>query len=409
MGSCFKEKDRWRIQWLDGEGRRRSKRFKSKKLAEHALRIAEIEAEEVSVGLRKPRSVSKTFNELADHWEAVRVPEKRSGKDDISLNRRHLRPWFGNLPVEKITPAVVDRFALSLEGSPKTRHNTLTHLIAMLNEAKRQGWLSEVPRIRKPKLNDASRDFRFLKTPEEINRFLKAAEPEGPIVYLMYLTALVTGMRAGELAALEWSDLDFENRLIVVRRSFDGPTKASYVRHVPMLDPLPDLLADWRKKNPLDHLFPNRNGTMHTKSARIFQETLHRVLDRGKFPKEPRRKGYRYYMRFHDLRHGFASHWVMNGGDLYKLQKIGGWKSFAMVQRYAHLAPDAFKNDYDRLSAALGADCPNTPGPSLPPALTGGTTAKKVIDLQSRRKLKSMKKAEEREGPCGGSRDERAE
>jgi hypothetical protein len=40
---------------------------------------------------------------------------------------------------------------------------------------------------------------------------------------------------------------------------------------------------------------------------------------------------------------------MMNGGDIFKLQKIVGWQSFAMVQRYAHLAPEAFASDYARL------------------------------------------------------------
>ncbi len=49
----------------------------------------------------------------------------------------------------------------------------------------------------------------------------------------------------------------------------------------------------------------------------------------------------------------FASHWVMRGGDLFKLQKILGHKSIQMTQRYAHLAPDAFVNDYGRLGGAV--------------------------------------------------------
>ena len=44
---------------------------------------------------------------------------------------------------------------------------------------------------------------------------------------------------------------------------------------------------------------------------------------------------------------------MMQGGDLFKLQRIGGWKSYAMVQRYAHLAPDAFTDDYGRMGAGL--------------------------------------------------------
>ena len=56
---------------------------------------------------------------------------------------------------------------------------------------------------------------------------------------------------------------------------------------------------------------------------------------------------------FHDLRHTFASHWVMHGGDLYRLQKILGHKSVQMTQRYAHLAPEAFKQDWGRLGTDL--------------------------------------------------------
>jgi site-specific recombinase XerD len=91
---------------------------------------------------------------------------------------------------------------------------------------------------------------------------------------------------------------------------------------------------------------------MHQKSSRIFQETLHRVLDAAQFPKVLIKKSERHYIRFHDLRHTFASHWVANGGDLFKLQKILGHKSIQMTQRYAHLSPDAFASDYSRFGAA---------------------------------------------------------
>src|SRR5262249_53904958 len=100
-------------------------------------------------------------------------------------------------------------------------------------------------------------------------------------------------------------------------------------------------------------VFPNGDGAMHQRSARIYQETLHRVLAAGSFPKVDRNGRARPYIRFHDLRHTFASHWVMRGGDLFKLQKILGHKSIMMTQRYAHLAPDAFKEDYARLGSGV--------------------------------------------------------
>jgi len=51
-------------------------------------------------------------------------------------------------------------------------------------------------------------------------------------VFVFYATAIYTGLRAGEIAALEWSDVDFERRLVTVQRSFDGPTKSDRVRYV---------------------------------------------------------------------------------------------------------------------------------------------------------------------------------
>lgn len=57
----------------------------------------------------------------------------------------------------------------------------------------------------------------------------------------------------------------------------------------------------------------------------------------------------RRYIRFHDLRHTFASQWVMKGGDLFKLQKILGHKTVQMTMRYAHLAPNAFAEDFKRM------------------------------------------------------------
>jgi integrase len=138
-----------------------------------------------------------------------------------------------------------------------------------------------------------------------------------------------------------------------VQRSFDGPTKSDKVRYVPILDPLLPVLKAWRLRHPGRLVFTNQAGTMFQPSARIFQEVLHRVLDAGGFAKVQRNGRARPYVRFHDLRHTFASHWVAKGGDLFKLQKILGHQSVQMTMRYAHLAPEAFASDYARLGPAM--------------------------------------------------------
>ena len=58
--------------------------------------------------------------------------------------------------------------------------------------------------------------------------------------------------------------------------------------------------------------------------------------------------------RFHDLRHTWASWHVMNGTSLQELMELGGWKSYEMVLRYAHLAPEHLADAASRIERPLG-------------------------------------------------------
>lgn len=186
-----------------------------------------------------------------------------------------------------------------------------------------------------------------------MNRFLAAARTaEGDEVFFFYAFAICTGLRAGELAALRWDAIDLNRRLITVSRSFATTTKANDVRYVPILDPLLPLLQTRKLQSRGAFVFTNNKGKMFASSDRIFQEVLHRVLAAGRFPAITQGGKPVRYITFPGLRHTFASHWVMNGGDLFKLQKILGHKNVQMTMRYAHLAPDAFAQDYGRIPTA---------------------------------------------------------
>lgn len=325
--------------------------------AAFALARHKAEVEEIKRGLKLGLPPDKAFNDLCDYWIENRVPQKRSGHHDESIIRAHLRPEFGPVRIRNLGVADVDRFkAKRSHLDPKTVANVLTLLVSMLNCAVDLNWIAKVPRIRKPRVRIFNEDFRYLRTSEEIAKFLRAANDEGEITYSLYATAIYTGMREGELAALRWEDIDFEKRLITVQRSFDGPTKAGDLRYVPILDALLPTLQQWRLRCPGRLLFPNRDGNMYGKSGRIFQEVLHRVLASAGFKNRERKGKTRGYIVFHDLRHTFASQWVMNGGDLFKLQRILGHKSIQMTLRYAHLAPAAFASDYSRLGKVPRTD-----------------------------------------------------
>jgi integrase len=352
MAKPIKHRNNWRVRWVDENGNRRSTVYDNYSDALFVQKQRELEVEEIRRGFRAPLEFEKTFTEACDYWMAKRAIRKRNPKDDKSVIETHLRPTFGPLKLKELGVMHVDNFMVSKNHlNKKTISNHLTLLISILNMAVEIGWLAKTPRIKKPRIPMFSKDFRFLRTDDEIRRFLVAAREEGEQVFVLYATTVYTGFRQGEVAGLKWSDIDFNRRMITLQRSFDGPTKSDEVRYVPILDALLPILQEWRLKNQLEYVFTNRDCNMFRPSDRIFQETLHRILVKAGFPITKSGGKDRRYIVFHDLRHTFASHWVMNGGDIFKLQKILGHKSMAMTQRYAHLAPHAFTGDYGRMGA----------------------------------------------------------
>lgn len=364
-----RHREGWSARWTDHEGKRRRMTFRFKRDAEAYERKMKGEQEEIRRGLRGLPPPPKPFEAICTYWIDHRAVQKRSGHHDESIIRAHLRPAFGALMLHEIGTIHFDKFAVERQHlTKKTIANHLTLLGAMLNAARDIGWLAIVPRIRKPKVRIFSADYSYLRTDEEIGRFLMAAHEEDARVFALYAAAVYTGMRAGELAGLHWGDVNFDTRLITVQRSYDGPTKAEDVRYVPILDQLLPLLREQRLTTRGGLVFPNDAGAMFDQSARIFQEGFHRVLKRARFPMIERGGKERRYIRFHDLRHTFASHWVMKGGDLFKLQKILGHKTVQMTMRYAHLAPHAFSEDFKRFSHIVIPEHPQGARRSPPPS-----------------------------------------
>jgi integrase len=345
----------WQIRWFDENHKRVSKTFQRYDDADRYLRQQKVLVERIKAGLEASAPEPHTFGELCDHWIKHQMPRKRSPKDHKSIIEAHLRPFFGEMELTRLGVKQIDKYVTRCHELPekgrrkqkglsdKTVHNHLTLLKTLLRKAKALKWIHEVPTFKMPEL--AETDYRWLKTEKDIQALLKAAGDEREGVRELYTTAIYTGMRAGELLGLRWEDVDFEMRLIKVRRSYDKPTKSKKPRPVPILNPLLPVLEDWRRRNPLEYVFPGRTGRRQGPSARVLQEIFHRCLEGAKLENPEQR------ITFHDLRHTFASHWVMKGGDLYRLQKILGHASPKMTARYAHLAPEAFKDDWGRLDA----------------------------------------------------------
>lgn len=138
---------------------------------------------------------------------------------------------------------------------------------------------------------------------------------------LIVLTALTTGMRIAEIFGLKWSDLLAKEGLIAVRAKLKG----GKVRYVPM----PQELAGEFRRYPAvlgeEQIFPPEPGAKRERQR--VDKSFETILELAEIKE----------FRFHDLRHTFASWYMMNGGDLYELAKILGHSNIKMTERYAKL------------------------------------------------------------------------
>ena len=140
--------------------------------------------------------------------------------------RRHLSPYFGATDVAKLTPRDVDAYIAAKRRSGlsvKTITNHLNFAHGVLSFALKRGWvtINAVAMTDRPPSPPADPDIRFLDR-EELEALLRAAAEDllGPTDRALWMTAAMTGLRQGELAALRWRDVDWSAGLVRVRRSY---------------------------------------------------------------------------------------------------------------------------------------------------------------------------------------------
>ncbi|HXX76254.1 MAG TPA: site-specific integrase [Nitrospiraceae bacterium] len=263
----------------------------------------------------KPQAVP--FREIAqDYLQAVDARRRRRGDDFARMNR-----WvsaFGDQDAATISPRQIEQVLaqLQLQGKqPATLVRHLTVLKAALNRAMRLGVLKQNPavRVKAPKPNNVL--VRYL-TDDQETRLLHHLPPHYQAVVLC---ALNTGLRQGELLRLTWADVDWNVGVLTVNE-----TKSGERRRVPMNSTVVGTLSEVkaaRTPHPQDRIFPQ--------TARCVRRAFERAVQAARLAP----------FRFHDLRHTFASRLAMQGANDRTLMALGGWKSPAMLSRYAHLSP----------------------------------------------------------------------
>ena len=279
------------------------------------------------------QAVAETFGEFAPRWMTMyaSASNKRSTlRSKWSALNSHLIPYFGSKPLRDITEYEVERFKshqLKQELSAKSINNELSVLRRCLKSALDWKLLDAEIRIRE--LRVSPQKYEHLS--QEEAEALIAAAPEG-VWREMIVCGLDTGMRIGEICALDWEDVDFLARTIIVRRSLvegvvDSP-KSNKTRIIPITARLYALLWDRRKKTGI--VFPHPQGGYFPKSSWLWK-TLHKTCVKAGIRK----------IGWHVLRHTFASELVRRGAAIRAVQLLLGHSTVQMTERYSHLAPSA--------------------------------------------------------------------
>lgn len=139
----------------------------------------------------------------------------------------------------------------------------------------------------------------------------------------MVLVSINTGLRQGELLSLEWVAIDLDNAIITI---YGANAKSGEDRHIPMNDEALVTLQQWRTQTPGALVFPGPTGAAISEIKTAW----------GKLLKDAEIQK----LRWHDLRHHFASRLVMAGVDLNTVRELLGHADIKMTLRYAHLAPE---------------------------------------------------------------------
>ncbi len=177
---------------------------------------------------------------------------------------------------------------------------------------------------------------------------------------LIFAVAIYSGLRRGELFALDWADVHEghpERPRLVVRRGHRGAPKSGRAREVVLIGPAVVALARLRAlagEEPTGLVFPNADGKMYgdsydaawsDKRERQGDELPDGTKAVRTLPGAKTKAGITREVRFHDLRHTCASHLVMGTwGRRWTLEEVRsqlGHSTIRMTERYAHLSPDA--------------------------------------------------------------------
>ena len=290
------------------------------------------------------RTVDEVFNEFVSIGQ---LNAKRSIEREQKRYSKSVQPIIGSMPIKVIALTHVRRVmdGLAPALSIATRNRYLAMLRAMFRFAVTQGYCDQDP-TRGLKLVREIQHKTYEVTDDLGGRLSEAViwlDGHYPRVGALVTFLLSTGMRIGEALAIKWEDVDHSLEHITL-----STTKGGKKRHVPINAACKKVLGQLAESTPAfvadSWLFPGvLPGKPMSRPVRPWKKACLVV-------------GLPAALRFHDLRHIYASFCVKDGIPLYTVQRLLGHSSIRMTERYASLAHCDLQIASERVAKAMAAN-----------------------------------------------------
>ncbi|MDP4087010.1 MAG: tyrosine-type recombinase/integrase [Bacillota bacterium] len=364
-----KRKKNWVVRYdiIEGKSGKRVQKqksgFQSKEEAEFFLADLLMKKDKKEVVEPSKEPFSTYINWWFNNVYKLEV-EGTTAENQKYMLTKHLVPYFDRIPICKITPSDLNVFyATKLEeGKSKKTVKDLHHILSKaFSNAVEQGLLIENPAIKAtaPKPHTKAVDpWRY----EEVVEFILGTRNVEN--YSLYVTAVNTGMRRGEILALRWNDVDFDKRTLSISRNL------AFTKSKGLFVKVPKTKASMRTIDVSDSLLEElllhkeRQGKWKKSLGSAYQEN-NLVFPNmyGNF-KDPRNLLREFYLdqkfaqvrmiTFHDLRHTHATLLLINGENPKLVQQRLGHEDVEITLRiYSHILPSMQRDAVNKLEQEL--------------------------------------------------------
>ncbi len=331
----------WHVQITapNGSRIRRSAGTEDKRQAQEFHDRLKVELWRVHKLGEKPK---RTWQEAVIRWLQERDYKASIDKDSAQL--RWLDQFLGQCRLEDITRDLIDHIAQvkKLESSPSTSNRYLALIRSILRAARDEWeWVEKIPKVKlfpEPKIR-----LRWI-TPEEAIRLIKELPPH---LASMASFSLVTGLRQANVSYLRWDQIDMDRAMAWIHPDQSKSRKAIAV---PLNVDAMTVLQQQQGKHP-EYIFVYQGHPVDRTTTKAWYAALERAGIKN--------------FRWHDLRHTWASWHVQRGTSLQELQELGGWATFDMVLRYAHLGAEHLKSAASNVEGTILTQPENNKGLKL--------------------------------------------